>query len=88
MNKKSWKKLCSVALSLALLGTLLSACGGGGTPAPGAAGDKKEVVIGHVYSETHNLDLPPVLGPVAMLVFESYLSSFWDDGLWSRRSTT
>lgn len=58
MNKKSWKKLCSAALSLALLVALLSACGGGGgTPAAGAAGDKKEVVIGHVYSETHNLNV-------------------------------
>lgn len=54
MNKKSWKKLCSAALSLVLLVTLLSACGGGGT---GDTGDTKEIVIGHVYSETHNLNV-------------------------------
>ncbi len=48
------KKLGSLVLTIALLCALLSACGDKKT---GSDGTSKEIVIGHVYSETHNVNV-------------------------------
>ena len=57
------KKVLSLALSLCLVGSLLTACGsnggtsggtGGTSGGTGGTGGTKEIVLGHVYAEGHN----------------------------------
>jgi len=61
MKKKSWKKVSGVLLSLVLLGVILTGCNNssetGGESGNGANGKPKEIVIGHVYSENHNINV-------------------------------
>lgn len=59
---KRLNKLLATALSLTLLAGALTACGGspstpGGTAPSGGGKGTKEIVIGHVYSETHNINV-------------------------------
>lgn len=66
---KHLRKLAATTLTLALLAGILSACGGSpaaSTPGGATAGGTKEIVIGHVYSETHNIN-------VACKAFKEYV---------------
>ena len=69
MKMKYFKKVSSVLLSLALLGMFLVGCGGDTPAAEGddttpdnsssgtaAVGSPKEIVLGHVYSESHDMN--------------------------------
>lgn len=52
MKMKQWQKVIGVLLSLAMVAALLTACGNSG----GGAAETKEIVIGHVYAESHNIN--------------------------------
>ena len=55
--KKFWKRAGGLALATSLLVAVLAGCGGGDASSGGSSTKPKEIVIGHVYSETHNLNV-------------------------------
>lgn len=55
MKKNLWKKSGALALVAGLSLSMLAACGGDSSD--GDSVEVKEIVLGHVYSETHNINI-------------------------------